>query len=64
MSEGGESDRTEIGTVWMAVADKNRVKTKKFWFPYDRARNKEMSASMGMLMIWKFITETQTEGNS
>ncbi len=55
MSEGGESDRTEVGTVWMAVADKNEVKTKKFWFPYDRVRNKEMAVSMGMLMILKFL---------
>ena len=55
MSIGGESDRTEVGTVWMAVADKNSVKTKKFWFPYDRPRNKEMAVSMGMLMVWKFI---------
>lgn len=55
MSEGGESDKTEVGTVWMAVARAGEVKTKKFWFPYDRMRNKEMSVSMGMLMIWKFV---------
>lgn len=55
MSEGGESDKTEVGTVWMAVADRKRVTTKKFWFPFDRTRNKEMAVSMGMLMIWKFI---------
>ncbi len=55
MSEGGESDRLEIGTVWMAVADKEHAVAKKFWFPYDRVRNKEMAVSMGMLMIWKFI---------
>ena len=58
MSEGGESDRTEVGTVWMAVANKDAIKTRKFWFPYDRVRNKEMTVSMGMLMIWKFINET------
>lgn len=57
MSEGGESDRLEIGTVWMAVADKTNVLAKKFWFPYDRVRNKEMAVSMGMLMIWKFINK-------
>ncbi len=57
MSEGGESYKTEVGTVWMAVADKDNVKTKKFWFPYDRVRNKEMAVSMGMLMLWKFVCE-------
>jgi len=51
----GEDDREEVGTVWMAMADKATVKTKKFWFPYDRQRNKEMAVSMGMLMIWKFL---------
>ena len=50
------TDRVEVGTIWMAVADKDEVKTKKFWFPYDRVRNKEMAVSMGMLMIWKFIS--------
>lgn len=49
----GETDQEEVGTVWMAVATKEKIKTKKFWFPYDRHRNKEMAVSMGMLMIWK-----------
>jgi len=57
MSAGGESDRLPIGTVWMAVADKEKVKTKVFNFPYDRERNKEMAVSMGMLMIWKFVND-------
>jgi nicotinamide-nucleotide amidase len=55
LSPGGESDRVPVGTVWMAVADKNNTKTKKFIFYYDRERNKEMATSMGMLLIWKFI---------
>ncbi|MCD6011520.1 MAG: CinA family nicotinamide mononucleotide deamidase-related protein [Flavipsychrobacter sp.] len=58
MSEGGESDKIEVGTVWMAVADKNTVATRKMWFPFDRARNKEMTVSMGMLLLWKFITKS------
>jgi nicotinamide-nucleotide amidase len=52
----GDDDREEVGTVWMAVANKTTVKTKKFWFPFDRQRNKEMAVSMGMLLIWRFIT--------
>lgn len=57
MSAGGESDRTEIGTVWMAIADKDRTLTKKFRFQYDRARNKEVTVSVGMLEVWKFVNE-------
>jgi len=56
LSPGGESDRTPVGTIWMAVADKDTAKTKAFHFYYDRERNKEMATSMGMLLIWKFIT--------
>lgn len=55
LSPGGESDHLPVGTVWMAVGDKKSVKTKKFTFPYDRERNKDMATSMGMLMIWRFI---------
>jgi nicotinamide-nucleotide amidase len=55
LSAGGESDKVPVGTVWMAVADKNSTKTKEFRFYYDRPRNKEMATQMGMLMIWKFL---------
>ncbi len=47
--------RVTVGKVWMAVADKDRLTTKEFNFPYDRERNKDMATSMGMLMIWKFL---------
>ncbi len=55
LGPAAESDNEPVGTVWMAVADKDSVKTRVFHFPFDRARNKEMAASMGMLMILKFI---------
>ncbi len=51
----GGNEFLKIGTVWMAVADKNSIKTKEFKFHYDRQRNKFMAAQMGMLMLWKFI---------
>ncbi|MCW3123524.1 MAG: damage-inducible protein CinA [Flavipsychrobacter sp.] len=57
-------DSAPVGTVWMAVANKDTVKTKMFHFPYDRERNKEMAASMGMLMILKFLTATLTPNPS
>jgi len=55
LSAGVESDRVPVGTVWMAVASKDDVKTKHFRFHYDRPRNKEMAVQMGMLMIWKYL---------
>jgi nicotinamide-nucleotide amidase len=51
----GGTERVPVGTVWMAVADKETVKTKVFRFHYNRQQNKEMAAKMGMLMIWKFF---------
>ena len=49
------NEQVPVGLVWVAVADKNRVKTKEFHFHTDRERNKEMATSMALLMIWKFI---------
>lgn len=48
-------DELPIGTVWMAVAGERGTVTKKFKFHYDRDRNKEIAANMGMLMLWKYI---------
>ena len=52
----GGTERVPVGTVWMAVADKETVKTKVFRFHYNRQQNKEMAAKMGMLMLWKFFS--------
>lgn len=51
------ADREATGTVWMAVAGKGKVSSKKFLFHYDRHRNKEVAVSMAMLMIYKFVTQ-------
>ncbi len=51
----GGTDRVKVGTVWMAVANKQETITKEFRFYYDRERNKEMAAKNGMLFLWKFM---------
>ena len=57
LGPGGATERVNVGTVWMAVIDRdNNIRTKEYKFRYDRLKNKEMAAKMGMLMLWKFIT--------
>lgn len=55
LSPGGEDDKVKVGTVWMAVCNKDKIEAKEFVFPYDRLRNKEVAVNMALLMIWKFI---------
>ena len=54
----GGTERVPVGTVWMAVANRDTVKAKQFRFFYDRQRNKDQAAKMGMLMLWRFINES------
>ncbi len=50
-------DELPIGTVWMAVSGHRGTVQKKYKFHYDRDRNKEIAANMGMLMLWKYIQD-------
>lgn len=55
LSPGGDEWQVPVGTVWMAVCDKNTVHTKRYRFPYDRLSNKEMAVQMGLLLMWKMV---------
>lgn len=54
LSPGGE-DRVPVGTVWMAAANGERTVTKHFFFPLDRARNKELAVQNALVFIWRFV---------
>jgi nicotinamide-nucleotide amidase len=52
--DGGTPDKP-VGTVWMAVADANRVVTKKFNFHYKREQNTKMAVYAGLDFIRRFM---------
>lgn len=57
LGPGGATEEKPVGLVWMAIADKNRVQTRKFNFFYDRPRNKELAANAALDMIRLFIDD-------
>lgn len=51
-------DDKGTGVAWMAVAGPDgQTVSRRYVFHYDRHRNKEMAASMGLLMLYKFVTD-------
>jgi nicotinamide-nucleotide amidase len=46
-----------VGTVWIAVANKSKVLSRRFEFGYKRKENIERSAANALLMLFKLLTE-------
>jgi nicotinamide-nucleotide amidase len=57
MGPDGGSAEKPVGTVWMAVGNKQTVKAVKHFFRFDRHRNIEMAAHAAMTMLFRFISE-------
>ncbi len=52
---GGGTDKKPVGTVWIAVADKNGITAEKFVFGDNRERNIVRSAQTALQMLRKIL---------
>jgi len=52
--DGGLPDKP-VGTVWIAVGNKNNIEAQKLYFRFDRERNTQLTATNALNMLRKFI---------
>jgi len=55
--DGGTNDKP-VGMVWVAVGNREKVRTHAFHFRFDRQRNIELTAHNALNMLRKFILES------
>jgi nicotinamide-nucleotide amidase len=53
---GGTPDKP-VGTIWLAVADKNSIKTVQINMDRGRAKNMEYAANVGLNLLRKFLLQ-------
>lgn len=59
MGPEGGSEEKPVGTVWIAVGNRNKVKAKKFMFRFERERNIAQTAHTALNILRKFILDNE-----